>query len=408
MQKINRRGFLKSVGAAGIGSALGMASLLREAGAAAPAQPPAPMVPTRPFGKTGVHVSTLAFGGSHDINAKQLLMRQAFKMGVTYWDTANAYIGSEDGMGKYFEKFPEDRKKIFLVTKSMASDPAKLDQLLTTSLARLRCDQVDLYLVHGVYDVERALTQEVKKWAERTKSKGLIRFFGFSTHKNMEKCLMDASKLGWVDGIMASYNYRLMPTDEMKRAVDACVKAGIGLTAMKSQAHASNRPWVTVGNADNTAEALVDRFSKRGFSVEQAKLKAVWENPHIASICSEMPNMTILTANAAAAMDKTALSEMDKQLLHRYAKETAAFYCSGCAHRCESVMDCDIPISDVMRSMMYAHGYGDREKARNALHQLGPDVLARLSAADYRAAEKACPNALPIGDWMQAARDLLA
>ena len=33
-----------------------------------------------------------------------------------------------------------------------------------------------------------------------------------------------------------SYNYRLMVISEMKKAVDACVKAGIGLTAMKTQA----------------------------------------------------------------------------------------------------------------------------------------------------------------------------
>ena len=48
--------------------------------------------------------------------------------------------------------------------------------------------------------------------------------------------MLAAAKLGWVDGIMMTYNYRLMVKDEMKRAVDACAKAGIGLTAMKTQA----------------------------------------------------------------------------------------------------------------------------------------------------------------------------
>ena len=53
------------------------------------------------------------------------MLRQAVKWGVTYWDTANSYEGgnSEMGIGKYFEKFPEDRKKIFLVTKSTAWTP---------------------------------------------------------------------------------------------------------------------------------------------------------------------------------------------------------------------------------------------------------------------------------------------
>jgi hypothetical protein len=47
---------------------------------------------------------------------------------------------------------------------------------------------------------------------------------------------------------------------------------------------------------------------KKGFTDAQAKLKAVWENPNIATICSEMPNMTILMSNVAAAYNRTKLS----------------------------------------------------------------------------------------------------
>jgi len=60
------------------------------------------------------------------------------------------------------------------------------------------------------------------------------------------------------------------------------------------------------------------RDEKKGFTPEQTKLKAVWENPHIASVCSEMPNMAILHANVAASLDQTELSLRDKQLMDRY------------------------------------------------------------------------------------------
>ena len=45
---------------------------------------------------------------------------QAFKKGVTYWDTADSYGRGENekAIGKYFAKFPDDRKKVFLVTKA--------------------------------------------------------------------------------------------------------------------------------------------------------------------------------------------------------------------------------------------------------------------------------------------------
>ena len=87
-----------------------------------------------------------------------------------------------------------------------------------------------------VKNVKKQLTKAVKAWAEKAKADGKIRFFGFSTHKNMEASLLEGAKLGWIDGIMTTYNYRLMNTDDMKRAVEACTKAGIGLTAMKTQA----------------------------------------------------------------------------------------------------------------------------------------------------------------------------
>jgi predicted aldo/keto reductase-like oxidoreductase len=52
-------------------------------------------VPMRPFGKTGADVSILSLGG--ELSASDLLVfRQAFKMGVTYWDTADSYGGGNN------------------------------------------------------------------------------------------------------------------------------------------------------------------------------------------------------------------------------------------------------------------------------------------------------------------------
>jgi len=78
------------------------------------------LVPTRPFGKSKINVSILSLGGMFDIPGNQLLLKQALKWGVNYWDTADCYGWgrSEKGIGKYFKKYPQDRKKVFLVTKS--------------------------------------------------------------------------------------------------------------------------------------------------------------------------------------------------------------------------------------------------------------------------------------------------
>ena len=239
------------------------------------------------------------------------------------------------------------------------------------------------------------------RWVEQAKSAGKIRLFGFSTHKNMEACMLAAAKLGWIDGIMMSYNYRLMGMDNMQRAVDACVEAGIGLTAMKTQAAFSANFYASIGSDTDTALKMTEKLMQKGYTAEQAKLKVVWENPNIASICSAMPNMTILRANIAAALNKTHLSQGDKARLHAYAQRTAPGYCAGCADICESAIREDIPVCDIMRYAMYAHGYGDRATAMHLFNQLPAQMRTQLSAVDYTAAEQCCPQKLPIGAVMK-------
>ena len=388
----SRRDFLIAAGAAGVGSVMRPIESL-----AASSDEPLVM-PTRTFGKTGVEIPILGLGGSTDI--QQLILRQAVKWGVTYWDTANSYYGgnSERQIGKYFGKYPEDRKKIFLVTKSHAWTVDNMTRDLNTSLERMKTDYIDLFFVHSVRNIGE-LNDNIKGWSRKTKAGGKIRFFGFSTHSNMEKCMIEAAALGWIDGIMMSYNYRLMHTDPMKRAVDACAKAGIGLTAMKTQGGGSVRA------ASETEVKLAGRFLEKGFTDAQAKLKAVWENPNIATICSEMPNMTILMANVAAANNRTKLSNQDLRLLRHYAQETGSGYCAGCTDLCESTMAKDVPIGDVMRYLMYCRSYGDRYRATMHFNEIPESIRRAMARLDYSLAEQKCPQKMAIGKLMREAAD---
>jgi hypothetical protein len=365
-------------------------------------------VPRRPFGKTGVNVSILSLGGVLK-PSDQLVFRQAFKMGVTYWDTADSYGWgkNEKAIGKYFAKFPGDRDKIFLVTKAATSNPKKLTEKLNISLQRMNTSYIDMYFIHYVSNVKKELTDAVRVWAEDAKAEGKIRLFGFSAHKNMEDSMLAAAKLGWIDGIMMSYNYRLMVRDKMKRAVEACAEAGIGLTAMKTQASFSANFYASIGSETDDALNMTENFLKKGFTAEQAKLKAVWENPSIASICSAMSNMTILQANVAAALDKTELSLGDRHRLQQYAQRTAGGYCAGCANICESAVNIDVPISDILRYAMYQHSYFDRKMAHRLFGELSRDVKSNILKADYSMAEKFCPQNIQIGKVLKKAyRDL--
>lgn len=403
---VSRRGFVKALGIAGVGSAVGARALAQ--GESQPGATPAAAAPatvgTRTFGKTGEKVSMLSLGGIFDITTNQLVLQRALDFGVTYWDTANSYTNgnSEKGMGMYFEKNPAVRKKIFLVTKSGGPRTAEhLDAKLQESLERLKTDYVDLFFLHGIRDGNE-LTPEMKAWAEKTKAAKKIRFFGFSTHSNMENCLQAAAKLGWIDGIMLKYDYRLMRTDAMRSAMDACEKAGIGLTAMKTQ---GGGPLKVENEADLK---LGGHFLQRGFTEHQARLKAVWENSQVAAICSQMANITILNANVAAALDKTKLTAADHSALQQYAADTCTRYCDGCAQLCEGALSRGVPVADVMRSLMYRDCYGNEALARETLLQLPEPIRATLSSIDFTSAEQVCPNRLPIARLMRDAGQWVA
>jgi len=152
---------------------------------------------------------------------------------------------------------------------------------------------------------------------------------------------------------------------------------------------------------------LAGKFMKKGFTDAQAKLKAVWEQPNIASICTEMPNMTLLMSNVAAAMDKTKLSTRDMDLLKQYAGETHSDYCTGCVDICESNVGGEIPIGDVMRYLMYARSYGDRHRARANFQKIPLRVRQQMESVDYGPAEKKCPRNMTIGRLMREALDEL-
>ena len=396
-----RRDLMKTLGLGGLAVAgMGLPGPALAAGEPEKAAP-GPM-PRRKLGKTGLEVSILNLGGMFDTINNQLLLRQALGWGVNFWDTAEAYGNgmSEEGYGRFFARNPEARKQIVLTTK-LVPKGGKFDERLDAALARLKTDYVDLFYVHGISGIGE-MDGQMRDWAAAKKKAGKIKFFGFSSHANMEDCLLGAAKLDWIDAVMVSYNFRLMHEQKMREAIAACAKVGIGVVAMKTQ---GGGPVKT----DSEAELdMAGRFLEKGFTDKQAKLKAIWQNPDIAAACSQMPNLTILSANVAAARDATALAREDFDALRAFADATHGDYCAGCAGVCGAAMGGAVPVADVMRAMMYHRDYGETAIAKELYASL-PEALRRDPASlDFSRAEAACPRGLAIAAIMDDASRLLA
>ena len=200
------------------------------------------------------------------------------------------------------------REKIFINTKT-ADLPANalpvipdVEKQFQESLKRLKTDYVDLYCgVHAMSDAKQ-LTDDLHKWAEDKKKKGLIKFFGFSTHSDMGRNLQAAAKLDWIDACLARSDFRVNREPEMAAGIDAIAKAGIGLISIKC---------MSVGMNPNSAEdkKLTFNFSDKGFDAYQAKLKALLEDKRFTSAAIGMRDIKIIDSCAAAAMDKTKLTD---------------------------------------------------------------------------------------------------
>jgi len=412
--KTSRRNFLKTVGAAGIGSVFASARAKAEPSSPEKSQKSKlPQVPRRKLGKTGVEVPCLSIGLMYNLLENQIVLRKSLDWGINYWDTSNGYAGgnSERGIGKFFAKNPDARKKIFLVTKaSGARTVADVEKRLHTSFKRMKTDYIDMYYgVHGLSNPSQ-LTDQLKQWVINAKKKKQIRFFGFSTHENMAQNLSAAARLDWIDAIMTSYNFRVMQDPEMPAAIEACHKAGIGLIAMKTQ----GRPvWEIRTEADKwvltkAEKKLTEHLLKRGFTTAQANIKIVLDDERFSSVCVGMASIAHLVENVAVTFDKTKLTQADVELFKKYAEVTCSGYCAGCANICSAALP-ELPyVNDIMRYLMYYNSYGEKDRARKLFAQIPISVRNKLLSTDYSTAEARCPQRMPIGKLMAEAVSKLA
>jgi hypothetical protein len=357
-------------------------------------------VPTNPLGRTDARISRVSLGIDYDVGGSLLLLNLALRWGVTQWSTNCDYAGgnAETGIGRYFRKFPQDRRRVHLATSCDGRNRAELLRMLDRSLERMCTDHVDLFLLHGV-DAPRRLDDDFRRFATEQKALGRIRHVGFSTHANMARLLVASASLPWIDAAMVKFNYRLMRDAEIVAAIEAFGRAGKGILAMKVLGDGPVR------RDDPNDMRLAGHFLERGFTPHQAAIKAVWENPWISAATLHSDNTDSLASFVKAAIDVTPLTRHDMDALWDHADATHGRFCAGCAWRCEGASG--LPVSDVMRCLTYAGRPGQFERAREEFARLPPEIRHRLTTADFSGAESACPCGLAIADLvLEACRTL--
>ncbi|HNR32750.1 MAG TPA: aldo/keto reductase [Candidatus Hydrogenedentes bacterium] len=397
---MDRRDFLRNTVAGGVGfGVLGAAA--GEAMSQAPAANEG-KVPRKPLGSTGEVLPIIQMGTCQTMDLKyDRRLHRCFQMGVDHIDTAQMYAdGQAQKAVGVFNKQIGDRKKLFIATKVylgvQEASAQRFKEELDKCLHDMELEYVDLFYMHMAHD-ERYIEPEFIQLGEDLKKSGKSRFFGFSTHDgSVPRMLTKAAELGGgIDAILFRYNFRQYGNVELNRAIDAAKKAGIGLVAMK-----------TLAAIPDDSEEIVP-FRSENFNLVQAKLKAVWADERIDSICSQMSSVEHVMENTAAAMSPVKLSMDEYMQLHRLAALTSEHYCTGCHHICESRVAGKLRIADQMRYLMYHESYHECESARKLYDALRPEERD-FDRVDLAEATKACPQRIDIRERLAKARQVLS
>ena len=156
-------------------------------------------IPKRLLGQTGAQVSILGLGGEGILRTfgrkkeAQELINSAIDLGITYFESARAYSGSES----YYGGALQDRRgEIFLASKSHARDKEGALSHLTQTLKNMKTEYLDLWQIHDVRteeDMEEIFGPggALEGFVE-AKRNGYTRFIGITGHHNpaiLRRCL---------------------------------------------------------------------------------------------------------------------------------------------------------------------------------------------------------------------------
>lgn len=387
-KKVNRREFIKKGSKAAVSAGLMVSAanigFLTDT-VAEEEKKKKPAVTYRVLGKTKEKITTVSIGAMNTKNPA--IVRYAIDQGVNYVDTARAYTGgkNEGIVGKAIKDLKRD--KIFIATKfhQWKKDFETIIKSCETSLKELGVDYIDLLQVHNVKSSEPVSRDYILKALEKLKKDGKIRFCGVTTHKNEPEVIDAAIETKFYDTLLVAFNFK-----KPKEVIDAAKRAyeaGLGVIAMKTQ-----------------AKGGYDTKELGDITPHQAALKWVLQHEFVTTTIPGFTAFEQIDENLKVMGMK--LTRLDRKSLYRYAKRIDKTYCRMC-DECSGTCQYGVDISENMRALMYAEGYGDVELGKETFYQISATARATV-CSDCDSCTAKCVNGLNIEARMQKANQMLA
>ena len=373
-------------------------------------KPDAVKLTHRTLGKTGLKVTSLAFGCM--TTSDPAVITRAAGLGINHFDTARSYQnGNNERMVGAALK--DVRKKVIISSKSGAQTRTQLLSDLDTSLRELGTDYLDIWYLH-MKNEPAQVNAELLEAQRVAKESGKIRFAGVSTHFNMDRMLAHLAQLGPVDVVLTTYNFAMRSVDaamnanpdapqtDMTTAIRAARKAGLGIVAMKTMAGGVSR----VGRGDRLYGAdpkvLSQRLSQPGVPVAAIKWALKNESVDTAIVC--MTDFDQLEENLRAMAEP--FTERDEKLLVAQLASISLSYCRMCGS-CGGACERGVPVPDVLRFLTYAEGYGQFALARERFLEM-PQQARDVRCRDCASCSFKCAYGVSVRDRLTHAQELLA
>jgi len=198
------------------------------------------MLPRRRYGRDGVELSVIGFGGivvkDMDDAAAREIVAEAVSRGVNYFDVAPSYGDAEERLGPALQPF---RDRVFLACKTLERTCHAAAAELERSLRRLRTDHMDLYQFHAVNEVREvdlifAPGGALKAVVEARRS-GRIRYIGFSSHD--EDTAIEMMGRYDFDSVLFPFNFAAWFNAGFgRRLLAMATKKGVSCLALKALA----------------------------------------------------------------------------------------------------------------------------------------------------------------------------
>lgn len=369
----------------------------------------------RKIGRDGLDVSILGFGmmrlphkdGKPDAERSVELLRYAVDHGVNYVDTAYNYLDGDSERITGMALSGGYREKVLLTTKCpvwLLESPEDFDRILDEQLGRLKTDDVDFYLFHGMNSVfwkkveEMRLTDKMKA----AKQSGKVRHIGFSFHDNLDtfKKIVDCG-LEW-DVCQIQLNYYDENFQAGLQGLQYANQRGISTIIMEP---------LRGGLLANVPEKVQNIFDGTDKSPCEWAFDYLWNRKEISVTLSGMNSLEQVTDNIAFASKAQAgmLTPADESVIHR-AQEAFHSYnvipCTGCAY-CHQPCPQNVAIPYIFSAYNGLQFHGDRKQAI-ADYQFASAFGNNADACiGCHQCEKICPQHIEIVEWLKKIRSML-